>query len=102
MLGAGLRSVARGVDLATVALMPRTVLDEQPNGWVVECRETHLRDLVAYLGCKHVADAIFVLHPERKRVMRALRLAVPDPAALPTSDLEGWLSRHAPHIHRIG
>jgi len=91
-----------GVDLANVALMPRGVLDEQRSRWAVECRETHLRDLVVYLGYKSIADGLFVLHPERKRPLRALRLNAPDPSALPTSDIEGWLSHRAPQIHRIG
>jgi len=93
---------AAGVDLKTVALMPRSVLDHEGSCWAVDCRETHLRRLVAYLGHNGIPDALFVLRPERKRPMRALRLTASDPAALPVSDIEGWLSRRAPQIHRIG
>jgi predicted nucleotidyltransferase len=93
---------AAGVDLGTVALMPRSVLDQEGSRWVVDCRETHLRRLVIYLGHNGIRDALFVLHPERKRPLRALRLAADDPAALPHSDMEGWLSQRAPQIHRIG
>jgi hypothetical protein len=93
---------ALGVDLATVALMPRGMLDEQQSCWVVDCRETHLRDLLVYLGYNGIADGLFVLHPQRKRPLRALRLTAPDPAALPIDDIEGWLSHRAPQIHRIG
>jgi hypothetical protein len=82
--------------------MPSSVLDEQQSRWVVDCRETHLRHLVVYLGHKRIPNGLFVLHPERKRPLRALRLTAPDPAALPTGDIEGWLSQRAPQIHRIG
>jgi hypothetical protein len=82
--------------------MPRSVLDEQQSRWAVDCRERHLRDLLVYLGYKGIADALFVLHPERKRPLRALGITAPDPAALPASDIEGWLSQRAPQIHRIG
>lgn len=99
---AGVHLQASGVDLASVALMPRNVLDEQQSRWAVDCRETHLRDFVVYLGYKRIANGLFVLHPERKRPLRALRLTAPDPAALPTSDIEGWLSHRAPQVHRIG
>jgi hypothetical protein len=99
---AGAHLQASGVDLATVALMPRSVLDDQQSRWAVECREAHLRDLLVYLGYKGIADGLFVLRPERKRALRALLLTAPDPAALPTSDIEGWLSHRAPQIHRIG
>lgn len=98
--GAHLR--ASGVDLATVALMPRSVLDERHSQWAVDCRETHLRDLVVYLGYKRIPNGLFVLRPERRRPLRALRLRVPDPAALPATDIGGWLSQRAPQIHRIG
>ncbi len=40
-----------------------------------------------------------LLHPQRKQPLRALQLTVPDPAALPSSDLEGWVSQRAPQIH---
>jgi predicted nucleotidyltransferase len=99
---AGAHLQAAGVDLSTVALMPRGLLDGRETRWVVECRESHLRDLVVYLGHHGVVDSLFVLHPERKRPLRALRMTTPDPAALPTRDIEGWLSQRAPHIHRIG
>jgi hypothetical protein len=49
-----------------------------------------------------IRDALFVLHRERKRPLRALRLTARDPAALPHSDIEGWLSRRATQIDRIG
>jgi hypothetical protein len=68
---AGAHLQVLGVELATVALMPRSVLDEQQNRWAVDCRETHLRDLVVYLGYKRIADGLFNLHPERKRPLRA-------------------------------
>jgi hypothetical protein len=29
-------------------------------------------------------------------------MTAPDAAALPVTDLEGWLSARAPQIHRIG
>jgi hypothetical protein len=90
-----------GADLRTVALMPRSVLDHQDSCWVVDCRETHLRDLVIYLRYNEIADGLFVLRPERKRPLRAMRIRAPNPAALP-GDLEGWLSQRAPQIHRIG
>jgi predicted nucleotidyltransferase len=93
---------AAGVDLKTVALMPRSVLDHEGSCWAVDCRETHLRRLVAYLGHNGIRDALFVLRPERRRPLRALRLTASDPAALPYSDIEGWLSQRAPQIHRIG
>jgi hypothetical protein len=97
-----LNELLAGVDLATLTLMPRSVLDAPESRWAVDCRETHLRDLVVYLGDNRFADGLFVLHPERKRPLRALRLHTPDPAALPFSDIEGWLSQRAPQIHRIG
>jgi predicted nucleotidyltransferase len=91
-----------GVDLGMVALMPLSVLDQEGSGWAVDCRETHLRRLVVYLGHHGIRDALFVLHPERKRPLRALRLTLPDPVALPHTDIEGWLSQRGPQIHRIG
>lgn len=93
---------AAGVDLDSVELMPGVVADDATTSWVIECRETHLRRLIAYLGYNGVRDALFVIRPERKRSLRALRITAPDPAALPFSDIEGWLSRRAPQIHRIG
>jgi hypothetical protein len=93
---------AAGVDLGEVALMPGSVLDRQQSQWAVDCRETHLRRLIAYMGYNRVRDGLFVLRPERKRPLRALRLRAPDAGALPHSDIEGWLSERAPHIHRIG
>jgi hypothetical protein len=81
--------------------MPRSVLDERETRWAVDCRETHVRDLVVYLGYNRIPDGLFVLRPERKRPLRALRLTALDPAALPTSDIEDWLSRRAPQIHRL-
>jgi hypothetical protein len=99
---AGGQLKAAGIDLGSVALMPRSVLDQAASDWAVDCRETHLRRLVIYLGHNGIGDALFVLHPERKRPLRALRLTAPDPAALPHSDIEGWLSQRAPQIHRIG
>jgi hypothetical protein len=93
---------AAGVDLDSVALMPHSVLDQEGSGWAVDCRETHLRRPVVYLGYHGIRDALFVLHPERKRPLRALRLVADDPAALPHNDIEGWLSQRAPQIHRIG
>jgi hypothetical protein len=99
---AGAYLEAAGVDITRAALMPRGVLDGKSARWAVDCRETHLRDLVVYLGYNGVANGLFVLRPERKRPLRALRLTAPDPTALPTSDIEGWLSERAPHIHRIG
>jgi predicted nucleotidyltransferase len=98
---AGAQLQAAGVDLATVALMPRGVLDQRGSRLVVECRETHLRDLIAYLAYNRIARGLFVLHPERKRPLRGLRLAAPNPGALP-DDIEGWVSDRAPQIHRIG
>jgi hypothetical protein len=68
----------------------------------VDCRETHLRLLVTELGRRRIRDAIFVLHPERKRPLRALRLHVPDPAALPFENLDEWLAERAPQINQIG
>jgi hypothetical protein len=32
-----------------------------------------------------------VLHPQRKRPLRALRITASDPSALPYSDRSGWL-----------
>jgi hypothetical protein len=61
-----------------------------------------LRRLVVYLGHNGIRDALLVLHPERKRALRALRLTAPDPVVLPHTDVEGWLSQRAPQIHRIG
>jgi hypothetical protein len=92
---AGAYLQAAGVDLATVTLMPRGALDDGKSRLAVDCRETHLRDLIVYLGYNGIADGLFVLHPQRRRPMRALRLTVPDPAALPISDVEGWLSQRA-------
>jgi hypothetical protein len=91
-----------GVDLRTVALLPRSVLDHQDGCWVVDCREMHLRDLVIYLRSNEIADGLFMLRPERKRPLRAMRIRAPNPAALPPGDLEGWLSQRAPQIHPIG
>jgi predicted nucleotidyltransferase len=99
---AGAYLEASGVDLGTIALMPNSVLDQEESRWAVDCRETHLRRLVVYLGHNGLCDALFVLHPERKRPLRALRLTAPDPEALPHTDIEGWLSRRAPQVHRIG
>jgi hypothetical protein len=99
---AGAYLQAAGVDLKTVALMPRSVFDHEGSSWAVDCRETHLRRLVAYLGHNGIPDALFVLRPERRRPLRALRLTASDPTALPTRDIEGWLSGRAPQIHRIG
>jgi hypothetical protein len=45
---------------------------------------------------------LFVLHPQRKRPLRALRITASGPSALPYSDIDGWLSQCAPRIHRIG
>jgi hypothetical protein len=90
------------VDPESVALMPGSILDHAGSRWAVECRETHLRHLVAYLGHNDVRDALFVLRPERKRPLRAVRITAADPTALPFSDIEGWLSQRAPQIHRIG
>jgi hypothetical protein len=101
-LAGGAYLQAAGVDLDSVELMPGVVADGAEASWVIECRETHLRRLVAYLGYNGVRDALFVIRPERKRSLRALRITVPDPAALPFSDIEGWLSQRAPQIHRIG
>jgi hypothetical protein len=93
---------AASVDLGTVTLMPKGMLGAAGSTWVLECRETHLRDLVIYLGHNRITDALFILRPERKRPLRALRMTAPDPAALPTDDLAGWVSERAPHIRRIG
>lgn len=93
---------AAGVDLGTVALMPHSVFDQEGAAWAVDCRETHLKRLVVYLGHNGIRDALFVLHPERKRPLRGLRLAADDPAALPHNDIEVWVSQRAPQIHRIG
>jgi hypothetical protein len=51
--------------------MPRSVLDERETRWAVDCRETHVRDLVVYLGYNRIPDGLFVLRPERKRPLRA-------------------------------
>jgi predicted nucleotidyltransferase len=99
---AGAYLQAAGVDLGMVALMPRSVFDQEGSRWAVDCRETHLRRLVVYLGHNGIPDALFVLRPERRRPLRALRLAVHDPAELPNTDIEAWLARRAPQIHRIG
>jgi hypothetical protein len=93
---------AANVDLGTVELMPKGMLGVAGSTWVVECRETHLQDLVIYIGHNRVSDALYILRPERKRPLRAMRIAAPDPAALPTDDLAGWVSERAPHIGRIG
>jgi len=93
---------AADVDLGAVALMPKGVLGGAGSAWAVDCRETHLRRLVIYLGYHGITNGLFVLRPERKRPLRALRVTAPDAAALPTTDLEGWLSQRAPQIHRIG
>jgi hypothetical protein len=99
---AGAHLQASGVDLDRVALMPGSALDQSGSRWAVDCRETHLRLLVVYLGHNRVCDALFVLHPQRKRPLRALRITASDPSALPYSDIDGWLSQRAPQIHRIG
>ncbi|MDP9347517.1 MAG: hypothetical protein M3P44_17750 [Actinomycetota bacterium] len=93
---------ATDVDLGAVALMPNGVLGGAGSVWAVDCRETHLRRLVIYLGYNEISNGLFVLRPERKRPLRALRMAAPDTTALPTDDLDGWLSQRAPQIHRIG
>jgi hypothetical protein len=93
---------ASNVDIGTIALMPKGMLGATGSTWVLECRETHLQELVIYLGHNRITDALFILRPERKRPLRALRIAAPDPAALPTDDLAGWVSERAPHIRRIG
>lgn len=99
---AGAHLHAAGVDLDSVALMPGSVLDDAGSRWAIECRETHLRRLIAYLGHNGIRDALFLVRPERKRPLRALRISAPDPAGLPFTDIEGWLSQRAPQIHRIG
>jgi hypothetical protein len=93
---------AADVDLGAVALMPRGDLGGPGSSWAVDCRETHLPRLVIYLGYNGITNGLFVLRPERKRPLRALRMTAPDAAALPTTDLDGWLSQRAPEIHRIG
>jgi predicted nucleotidyltransferase len=98
--GAYLQSA--NVDLDTVALMPRGVRAPQDPRWAVDCRETHVRAFVVYLGYNAISDGLFVLHPERKRPLRAMRLIAPDPTALPADDIDGWLSKRAPQINRIG
>jgi hypothetical protein len=80
--------------------MPPSVLEQSRSRWAVDCRETHLRRLVAYLGHNQVSDALLVLHPERKRPLRALRITASNASALPYSDIDGWLSQRAPQIHR--
>lgn len=82
--------------------MPKGIGNGARAECVVDSRETHLRRLVSFLGYYGIANGLFVLHPQRKRPLRALQLTAPDPAALPSSDLEGWLSQRAPQIHRIG
>ena len=82
--------------------MPKGVLGGVGSTWAVDCRETHPRRLVIYLGYHGITNGLFVLHPERKRPLRALRMTAPDAAALPTTDLDGRLSQRAPQIHRIG
>ncbi len=99
---AGRHLEARGVDLRGVVLMATGAADNTDTQWAIDCRETHLPRLVTDLGYHRIANGLFVLHPERKRPLRAIQLAVADPSALPSSDLEGWLSKRAPHIHRIG
>jgi hypothetical protein len=69
---AGAHLQALGVDLADVALMPRSVLDPQDSRWAVDCRETNLRRLVVYLGYNGISDGLFVLYPARRRPPRAL------------------------------
>jgi hypothetical protein len=93
---------AADVDLGAVVLMPNGVLGGAGSVWAVDCRETHLRRLVTYLGYNEISNGLFILHPERRRPLRALRVTAPDATALPTDDLDGWLSQRAPQIHRIG
>jgi hypothetical protein len=93
---------ANDVDLGAVAIMPKGVLGGSGSAWAVDCRETHLRRLVIYLGYNQISNGLFVLRPERKRALRAMRMTAPDTTALPTDDLDGWLSQRAPQIHRIG
>jgi hypothetical protein len=83
------------VDLGAVALMPKGVLGGAGSAWAVDCRETHLRQLVIYLGYHAITNGLFVLRPERKRPLRALRMTAPDASALPTTDLDSWLSQRA-------
>lgn len=90
------------VDLGAVAVMPKGGLAGAQPAWAVDCRETHLRRLVIYLGANSITKGLFVLRPERKRPLRALQMTAPNTAALPTTDLDGWLSQRAPQIHRIG
>jgi hypothetical protein len=90
------------VDLGAVALMPKGMLSVADIAWVIECRETHLQELVIYPGHNKITNALFILRSQRKGPLRALRMTAPDPAALPTDDIDGWLPQRAPHIHRIG
>jgi hypothetical protein len=90
------------VDLGAVTIMPKGVLGGAGSAWAVDSRETHLRRLVIYLGYNEISNGLFVLHPQRKRPLRALQMTAPDASVLPTDDLDGWLSQRAPQIHRIG
>jgi hypothetical protein len=63
---------AADVDLGAVALMPKGALGGAGSSWAVDCRETHLRRLVIYLGYNGITNGLFVLRPERKRPLRAL------------------------------
>jgi hypothetical protein len=51
---------AADVDLGAVALMPNGVLGGAGSVWAVDCRETHLRRLVIYLGYNEVSNGLFV------------------------------------------
>jgi hypothetical protein len=75
---AGCYLEAADVDLGAVALMPKGVLGGAGSAWAVDCRETHLRRLMIYLGNHRITNGLFVLRPDRKRPLRALRMTAPD------------------------
>lgn len=52
---------AADVDLGAVALMPKGLLGGAGSAWAVDCRETHLRRLVIYLGYHGITNGLFVL-----------------------------------------
>lgn len=71
--------------------------------WAVEAREGRLRDFVWDLGQACAGDWLYVIRPDLKRPLKAVRVrAVDRPALAEIRDLDSWLALNAPHIGRIG
>jgi hypothetical protein len=92
---------AGGADLTRVRLMSEAVfLPDMAFG--VEAREDWLGSLVHQTGREDMTEAVFVLRPNLKRPLRALRIVPLDAGGLrDIADLDIWLSEHAHHIGHL-